>query len=139
VSADAKIIFRSKSDVIRVWHIIAMPELPTDPWLSIILDNNGKTAAFVDEIAVVVCDVDALPPKPDYRNSERLAGISLSPGAREIITFGFDIKTVGGKIAYGRVYYTDIYNQRHSIGFIRHILSTMAMSVEAAPEYTAWD
>ncbi len=139
VSADAKVIFRGKSEAVRVGHIVAMPELPTDPWLSIILDNNGKTAAFVDEIAVVVCDFDALPPKPDYSKSERLADLRLTPGAREIRTFGFDMRTVGGKIVYGRVYYTDIYNQRHSSGFIRHILSSMAISVEASKEYTAWD
>jgi len=138
VSADAKVIFRGKTEIVGTGRIIAMPELP-DSWLSIVLDNNGKTAAFVDEIAVVTCGVEMLTPKPDYRKSERLADISLSPGAREIPTFRFDMRTVAGKIVYGRVYYTDIYKQRHSSGFIRHILSSMATSVEAAPEYTAWD
>jgi hypothetical protein len=104
------------------------------------LDNNGKTTAFVDEMAIVVRPLDVLPPRADYTGSQRLVDINLSPSASGVLTnFSFDFAQIAGKAVYGRVYYRDIYKVRHSSGFIRHVLSSTTDVIPADPSYTEWD
>lgn len=139
VSVDASLAFRGKSEPIRVGHLTVMPSLPTGPWISITVDNNGKTPAFVDKVAIITCDPNELPDRPEYAKNERLVDISLSPGAVGINTLGFEMEEIKGKIVYGRVYYTDIYSRPHSSGFIRQVLSDKVETIKAPPGYTAWD
>jgi hypothetical protein len=114
-------------------------------FLDVVLDNHGKTPAYVSEIAISICFVEELPKgnelSADNNKSTLLANISLGPNATEIPTYRRrELRNVAGRIMYGRVYYTDIFGESHSSGFIYRIHQNgRTAPVEAAPEYTAWD
>jgi hypothetical protein len=109
-------------------------------WLLITVDNHGKTPAFISDIAVALCPTNELPAIPEYLSAKRFADLRVSPGTVGLRTqFQFDFQQAGGKLVYGRIYYTDIFREEHSSGFILQVLSSTTGAFGAAPEYTAWD
>jgi hypothetical protein len=109
-------------------------------WLIVTVDNHGKTPAFISEIAMTVCEVGALPGAPEYETAKRLANLNVSPGTVGLRTqFVSDFKEAGGKLVYGRVYYTDIFRSPHSSGFILRVLSSTTGAAEAPSAYSEWD
>lgn len=117
------------------------PRRPPRPrWLVVTVDNHGKTPAFISDIAVASCALNELPPVPEYTSARRFAGLRVSPGTIGLRTqFRFEFQNVGGKLIYGRVFYSDIFRGEHSSGFVLHVLSSTIGAFEAPPEYIAWD
>ncbi|MGD0023880.1 MAG: hypothetical protein ABSC37_04495 [Xanthobacteraceae bacterium] len=119
---------------------------PVSVWyVDVALDNHGKTPAYVSELALSSCLVEELL-KPadlplDYERSKLLANVSVGPSATEIPTHRRrELREAAGKVMYGRVYYTDIFGDSHSSGFIYRVHQKgIAAPFQAPPEYTAWD
>jgi len=113
--------------------------------------NYGKTAAYLTEYAVVICDAKEVGPIPRY----------LLPGYKRV-TFSDRIAPMGGgktielgdygivpqvpnPIVYGRVWYQDIWKDEHIFSFILAIredrthpnLSDIGLA-DIAEAYTEW-
>ena len=103
------------------------------------ISNYGKTPGDVYKIAFDF--VAAIPPVPDYRG-DLAFDIRLKAGVENEMTKiyrTFD-QIKGKPIAYGRIYYRDIFGDEHSSGFIRRIMSSQIDIYEGAPPaYTKWD
>lgn len=112
------------------------------------IDNSGKTPATMLAYAVEFCPLDRIPLIPAYNlpNYARRVPYSerIPPGKmnniRDAIPIPPDIPRP--LLAYGRHWYTDIWKERHSSGFV--------LVIEAAgthgripdnipPAYTDWD
>jgi hypothetical protein len=141
VSGGATIQWEMKEEI-RITGNVLVPDRPR--WLVITVDNYGKTPAYVSHIAWSVCPVSELP-KPadlpvDYERSKMLVQMNVKPGAEGLQTMlRREFSECAGKIVYGRFYYTDIFSEPHSSGFILRITSSNTLPFDAPPEYTAWD
>jgi hypothetical protein len=141
----ARVIFKEQMiDRIAVRGVIVRQETFLQ-YVDVFLDNHGKTPAYVSEIALSCCLVEELPAAADlpgdYKKSTLLANVSVGPGTIETPTHRRrELREAAGKVMYGRIYYTDIFGDPHSSGFIYRIHQNgIAAPIEAAPEYTAWD
>lgn len=81
--------------------------------------NYGKTPAIVSDICIEVCSHESLPAIPDYSRKD-FFGLPLYPGekpkdARVKERFRKGIKK---PVVYVRVWYEDIFKDKHSSGFI---------------------
>jgi hypothetical protein len=116
-----------------------IPSGPIPRRLMIVVDNHGKTPAFIEDIAFESCAPGEAPPTPKYER--RVADFWISPETIEAGTqYGILFEEGVGKVIYGRIYYRDIFRERHSIGFICQVGRR-----EVSPwrgesrEYTDWD
>jgi hypothetical protein len=99
----------------------------------------------VSHIAASICPEAELP-KPadldrDYEQSKMLANMNVHPGARGMLTRRrFEFQESSGKIVYGRFYYTDIFGDAHSSGFILQVMpSGDTVAYDAPPEFPIRD
>jgi hypothetical protein len=112
--------------------------LPTS-MVRISISNNGKTAAIVCKIAVVICVSDEMPIKPNYRSFSN-ADLALRPGENNVCLKNFRLDAVSGKVIYGRIYYTDIFKMPHSSGFIEYIMDNTILPVDIVDTgYREWN
>jgi hypothetical protein len=119
-------------------------EVAVPRWIGAAVANHGKTSAKVKEIAFRICGRDELPSpsnlERDYRNSKRDVLIDLAPVPNIVGTMlRFELSESRGKIAYGRVYYTDIFRDAHSSGFIFEVNANGIVPFHADPVFTSWD
>jgi hypothetical protein len=127
---------------IRITGNVLRPDRPR--WLIVTVDNYGKTPAYVSHIAWGVCPESELP-KPadlpaDYERSKMLVQMNVKPGTEGLQTIlRKEFSECTGKLVYGRFYYSDIFGNLHSSGFILRVTTNNTLPIEAPPEYTAWD
>jgi hypothetical protein len=81
------------------------------------VDNYGKTPGVLFGYAVEFCPMDGIPPAPEYHfiryrdrvrpgtTGRHIANIRIPPIPRPML-------------AYGRHWYEDVWNERHSTGFV---------------------
>src|SRR5262245_53016606 len=93
--------------------------------LRITINNYGKTPAFVG--TVIIDTVEAgrpVPQKPVYAEKGVFAGYVVKPDVT--LETSLTCKCpADGRLVYGRIYYRDIFNKYHSIGFALSALSGM--------------
>jgi hypothetical protein len=107
------------------------------------INNQGKTAGEIFEIAVEFCNAGAVPAKPVYNNRIHHHNW-IGPGTQSRSLFSVPIPTdLTNLIVYGRFYYRDIFSDTmHSSGFIQDIDLRAGQSQSVAPPsraYTEWD
>jgi hypothetical protein len=114
-------------------------------WLLITVDNYGKTPAYVSHIAYSICAAEELPEPVnlarDYERSKMLVNFNVGPGTAGMRTNQRrEFSQAAGKIVYGRFYYTDIFGDQHSSGFILRVTpSGDTVAFDAPPEFTTRD
>jgi hypothetical protein len=98
-------------------------------YVEVVLDNHGRTAGYVDDVALSSCPPEQLPSianlEADNEKSRWTMGISIPPGGADVrVTKRFEQQGVRNHVVYGRVYYHDIFGRQHSSGFIQRVLTT---------------
>jgi hypothetical protein len=121
------------------------PTTVSAEYIEVALDNHGKTAGYIDDVAISSCIPEELP-KPadldaDYKRSKWEMGVSIPPDGTDVrVPKRFELRAVKGHVVYGRVYYRDIFGGSHSSGFIRRVHNNGTPApYHAAPEFTSWD
>ncbi len=121
------------------------PKTISVEYVEVVLDNHGKTAGYVDDVALSSRPPEQSP-KPadlavDYERSKWEMGISIPPGGTGVrVTKRFELRGVKGHVVYGRVYYRDIFGDSHTSGYIQWVMSNGTPApYRAAPEFTTWD
>jgi hypothetical protein len=143
VSIDWRDTDKTEAKASGIGYVVSTVQDPY--WLHVVLSNHGKTPAHANRIAFSSCRDDELPApaslEADYSRSDHHLDEWISPGEKDRpINIGFDFQIVSGRIVYGRVWYTDIFGDSHSSGFIARVYSRSIGSYRAdSPEYTAWD
>jgi len=114
-------------------------------WLVVTVDNYGKTPAYVSHIAVGICSEEHLP-KPDvlpayYEERKMFVNLNVPPGKSGLLTpHRYNFSEAQDNLVHGGFYYTDIFGDSHSSGFILRVLAIgNTMAVDAPPEYTSRD
>lgn len=104
--------------------------------------NYGRTSAFVSRICMEVRSRDnGVPPIPVYTNRVYF-GLNLYPGQPPVgARVQVNKRGISNPFVYGRVWYKDVFGDRHSEGFIYVVNSDgTTVAMENAPEaYSASD
>jgi len=101
-------------------------------------DNYGKSPATVIGYALEVCERNALPRKPNYRRIPLRNTIKPQEKGLIITTrlFGTPFQN---PVAYGRIWYRDVWRKKHYFSFILTIDTTDHSSVSNVHRaYTDW-
>jgi hypothetical protein len=120
------------------WMIHAPPLFPQIIGFQLTADNYGKSPATIIGYAVEICDLNHLPKTPRYtrtplRNTLRPQETGLFIAQRLITT------PIPTPVAYGRVWYRDIWKKQHYFSFILTTDSTDHSSISHVHKaYTDW-
>ena len=102
----------------------------------VMINNYGKTPAFIGTVLITIRTEVGLPEKPEFSRDGEFGGYILKPGTEahvsEMAAF-FNIKKPS--VVYGRIYYRDVFNNCHSSGFILRIESFGLPAVEGRDAY----
>jgi len=119
--------------------------IPFMPAFGLHIENNGKTPGYLNEYALVLCDlfdVQNGPPEylnPVYQWTTFVDRISPNAPGKTIAVRQF-ARIVRDPIAYGRFRYNDIWGHPYYFSFILPLWSGDDHSIVAGldPEYTRW-
>jgi hypothetical protein len=113
-----------------------MPGRPT--FFNLNVSNHGKTPGEVTEIGFGFCDAFAVPAEPDY--GRLYFRDWIGPGVQNRPIHRIPIAaTYSYPAIYVRFYYSDIFGQSHSSGFIVAIDQTSTLPLLAPAAYTDSD
>lgn len=102
------------------------------------INNHGKTPGEMIEYGIGFCDASAIPTMPNYEITHFQGyiapGTNGHPIAYILMPTAFPRLCV-----YGRFYYQDIFEDRHSCGFILEIIGGDSRPIVAPAAYTEAD
>lgn len=99
------------------WVWLAPPLFPQVIGFQLTADNYGKSPATVIGYAIEVCERNALPKKPNYRRIPLRNTIKPQDKGLVIATRLF-ASPFQNPVAYGRIWYRDIWKKKHYFSFI---------------------
>jgi hypothetical protein len=105
------------------------------------INNYGKTPATVHHILIGICEVAELPTIPEI-HKRQWVNYSIPPTPRTIPahnTWIVATSPIGDNtVFFGRIWYTDIFNEMHQSGFALYVGREGVPAVDA-PAYWVWD
>jgi hypothetical protein len=122
----------------------APPLFPQIMGFQMTVDNYGKSPATIIEYALEICDANNIPPMPAYMRAdyERVPlRATLKPQEKGlVITTRAFIRPIPNPVAYGRIWYLDIWKTPHFYSFILPAdpIGSHARVSEAHESYTDW-
>lgn len=126
------------------WINNAPPLFPLVTGFQLRIDNYGKSPATVTAWAVEICDINSIPKRPAYLGRGYTRKIrfraTIRPGQEglEIVNIPFN-QTIITPIAYGRIWYRDIWRRKHFFSFILPFNATANHAAASKAHWTFTD